>query len=190
MSNNLKKEFKHSDVERMRNIIKKDYTGKTKLQSGYKKTYKKYKEGDIWEESGKNWTIKNGLKQNITKLDAAKQAIQVPLTCPKCGKAIKSHISKEAYKVNKMCFDCVIDWQAELREKGMLEDYLMHARKGNLKYYINEIEAQLKDTLEQTNDYVTEQGDIENWNSSKQKEKAIVTEKVNEYIDYLKKKLN
>jgi hypothetical protein len=84
----------------------------------------------------------------------------------------------------------VIDWQAELREKGMLEDYLMHARKGNLKYYINEIEAQLKDTLEQTNDYVTEQGDIENWNSSKEKEKAIVTEKVNEYIDYLKKKLN
>lgn len=190
MSNKLKKEFKHSDVERMRNIIKKDYTGKTKLQTGYKKSYKKHNEGDVWEESGKTWTIKNGLKQNITKLDSAKEAVRIPLTCPKCSKAIKSYISKEAYKVNKMCFDCVIDWQAELRKKGLLEEYLKHAKKGNLKYYINEIEAQLKDTLEQTNDYVTEQGDIENWNSNKSKEKAILSEKVDEYISYLKNKLN
>ena len=32
-----------------------------------------------------------------------------------------------------MCFDCVIDWQAELRDKGLLEEYLVHAKKGNLK---------------------------------------------------------
>jgi len=89
-----------------------------------------------------------------------------------------------------MCFDCVIDWQTELRNSGMLEEYLTHAKKGNLKYYINEIEDQLKDTLEQTNDYVTEQGDIENWNSSKEKERAIISEKVTEYISYLKNKLN
>ena len=190
MSSKLKKEFKHSDVERIRNIVNKDYTGKTKAQSGYKRIYESHKEGDIWEESGKKWTVKNGIKQNITKLDAAKQAVQVPLTCPKCEKAIKSYISKGAYKVNKMCFDCVIDWQTELRNSGMLEEYLTHAKKGNLKYYINEIEDQLKDTLEQTNDYVTEQGDIENWNSSKEKERAIISEKVTEYISYLKNKLN
>ena len=62
--NMLKKEFKHSDVERLRNLVKKDYTAKTKLQTGYQKKLNKYKEGDIWEESGKKWTIKNGIKQN------------------------------------------------------------------------------------------------------------------------------
>ena len=189
MSSKLKKEFKHSDVERIRNIVNKDYTGKTKAQTGYKRAVKKYKEGEVWEESGKTWTIKNGIKQNSTKLDAAKAAVKIPLTCPKCDKAIKSYISKEAYKVNKMCFDCVIDWQSELRNSGLLEDYLIHAKKGNLKYYIDEIEVQLKETLLQTNDYVTEQGDLESWNNSKGKQNEIVTEKVNEYLDYLKSKL-
>ena len=65
MSSKLKKEFKHSDVERIRNIVNKDYTGKTKAQSGYKRIYESHKEGDIWEESGKKWTVKNGIKQNI-----------------------------------------------------------------------------------------------------------------------------
>ena len=37
MNNQLKKEFKKADVERMRNLIKKDYTAGTKSQTGYKK---------------------------------------------------------------------------------------------------------------------------------------------------------
>ena len=40
--NVLKKEFKKSDVERIRNLVKKDYSGSTKSQSGYKKSFKKY----------------------------------------------------------------------------------------------------------------------------------------------------
>ena len=39
MSNHLKKEFKHSDVERIRNLVKKDFTNKTKSQTGYRTTY-------------------------------------------------------------------------------------------------------------------------------------------------------
>ena len=62
----LKKEFNQADVQRIRNIVNKDYTSKTKSQSGYKRSSKRHKEGDIWEEGGKQWTIKNGLKQNLT----------------------------------------------------------------------------------------------------------------------------
>ena len=69
----LKKEFKHSDVQRVRNIVNKDFTSKTKLQTGYKKAYEHHVEGDVWEDKGKKWTIKNGLKQNITKLDEVKK---------------------------------------------------------------------------------------------------------------------
>ena len=35
----LKKEFRQSDVERVRNLVNKDYTGKTKLQVGYQKKF-------------------------------------------------------------------------------------------------------------------------------------------------------
>ena len=63
----LKKEFKESDLQRARNLANKDFTSKTKLGVGYRKNNKRYKEGDVWESNGKTWTIKNGLKQNITK---------------------------------------------------------------------------------------------------------------------------
>ena len=39
--NTLKKEFKRSDVDRIRNIVNKDFTSKTKSQSGYKKSSKR-----------------------------------------------------------------------------------------------------------------------------------------------------
>ena len=39
-------------------------------QIGYTKEYVEHKEGDVWEENGKQWTIKNGIKQTVTKLDA------------------------------------------------------------------------------------------------------------------------
>ena len=81
----LKKEFKEKDVQRVRNIVNKNYTAKTQSLTGYQKAFKRHTEGDIWEEGGKTWTIKNNVKQNITKLDDAKKAVRIPLACPKCG---------------------------------------------------------------------------------------------------------
>ena len=43
----LKKEFKHSDVQRVRNLVNKDFSAKTKDQVGYKKISEYHKEGDI-----------------------------------------------------------------------------------------------------------------------------------------------
>lgn len=186
----LKKEFNRSDVERIRNLVNKDFTSGTKSQSGYKKTSKRYKEGDVWEEGGKQWTIKNGLRQNITKLDTAKKAAQVPLKCPKCSGSMSYHLSKKIYKINKMCFDCFIDYEAELRRNGLYEDYLMHARKGNLKYFIKELEEKFAEALEYDDTFVTEQGDIESWNTNKSVNQNQMTEKFKEYISYLRSKLD
>ena len=76
----LKKEFKESDIKRIRSLVRKDHTSKTKNQTGYKKSFSLRKEGDVWEESGKSWTIKNGIKQNITKLDKVKRQIREVLS--------------------------------------------------------------------------------------------------------------
>ncbi len=190
MSNHLKKEFKHSDVERIRNLVRKDFTTKTKSQTGYRKTIGEYKEGEIWEEGGKKWTVKNGLKQNVTKLDAAKKATQLPLVCPKCGKPLSHHLDKKVYKVNKMCFDCVIDYEAELRKNGKYEEYIRHARKGNLKFFIKELEQQFSESINSDTSFVTEQGDIEDWKINKTLESKKFTEKFQEYLTYLKSKLD
>jgi len=185
----LKKEFKQADVQRIRNLVNKDYTSKTKDQSGYRKSSKRYKEGDVWEENGKQWTIKNGLKQNITKLDSAKKAAQVPLACPKCSGSMSYHLSKKIYKVHKMCFNCFIDYEAELKRNGLYEDYLVHARKGNIEFFIAQLEQELEDMLNREDSFVTEQGDVETWKVNKTKTREMFTEKFQEYITYLRSKL-
>ena len=87
----LKKEFSQSTVQRMRNIITGKAGDRTAIQTGWDKNKKDYEEGDIWEESGKRWTIKNGIKQTITKLDNLKKLVVLPLTCPNCQKPFKVH---------------------------------------------------------------------------------------------------
>ena len=83
---NLKKEFKQKDVERMRNLITGKQGKKTTTGIGYTKKKVHHEEGDIWEEDGRQWTIKDGIKQNITKLDKAKKSHRMPIFCPDCSK--------------------------------------------------------------------------------------------------------
>lgn len=191
MSSHLKKEFKKADVERIRNLVKKDYTASTKSQTGYKKISKDYKEGDIWEENGRKWTIKKGIKQNVTKLDSAKNAVKVPLTCPKCGGSLSYHLSKETYKKSKMCFNCYTSYVGELKRSGLYEQYILAAEKGNAAYFIRAMEQKI---IEVENDldatFVTEQGDIESWKSNSKNQKQQYTKELKEYIGFLKAKLD
>ena len=107
----LKKEFKRKDVDRARNLIMGKSGASSETQVGYNKKRIEYKEGDVWKENGKTWTIKDGIKQTISKLDAIKKEVFMPLCCPKCSKVMKKRLDKPNYKVHKMCFDCVVDYE-------------------------------------------------------------------------------
>jgi hypothetical protein len=178
----LKKEFKHSDVQRVRNIVKKDFTAKTKLQSGYSKSYKSYKEGDIWEESGKTWTIKNGIKQNVTKLDAAKKAVRVPLACPKCGGTMNHRVHKKMYKIHGFCFDCTINYEAELRKAGLFEKYEKSMIQGNMKAFSKDLSEWVDMYVQSTQTFVTEQGVIEDWKGNAKAQNDKVLNNLKEYL--------
>ena len=78
----LKKEFNPKDVERIRNLVKGKYGDKTQTSIGYSKKSQKHKEGDVWEENDVTWTIKDGVKQNVTKLDKAKKSLQHAIILP------------------------------------------------------------------------------------------------------------
>jgi hypothetical protein len=182
----LKKEFKSKDVNRARNLVNKDFSAKTVDGVGYSKAQVAYKEGDIWEESGRTWTIKNGLKQNITKLDSAKKALQVPLACPKCGGSMNYYLSQKMYKIHKMCFDCVIDYEAELRKAGLYASYEKNMMQGSLKAFARDVEQWVLESLEATSTFVTEQGDIEDWNNNDSKFKEQLTNNLQEYLKHLR----
>ena len=184
----LKKEFKQSDVQRVRNLVNKDFTSKTKIQTGYSKNNKRYKEGDVWEEGSKVWTIKNGIKQNITKLDEAKKAIRIPLRCPNCGGPMKHHLAKKMYKIHGFCFDpCTVEMEASLRRAGLYEQYEKRMIQGNIQAFMNDVEQwALEVVSEQTSQsFVSEAGDVEDWKgNSKDKNKELL-DNVKQYVKHL-----
>ena len=183
--NILKKEFKKSDVQRVRNLVNKDYTSKTKLQTGYQKKQERYKEGDVWEESGKTWTIKNGLKQNITKLDSAKKALRTPLACPKCGGSLKHHLSKKMFKIHGVCFDCVVEMEANLRKAGLFEQYQKRIMQGNMRAFAKDIEQWAIDFVNVKDTFITEAGDIEEWKGDSSNSDKRLLDNVKEYLTHL-----
>jgi hypothetical protein len=125
MSNDsvLKKEFKQNDVQRLRNLVQGKYGDRTSMGTGYSKAKEFHDEGDIWEEDGRNWTIKNGVKQNITKLDKAKEGIVLPLFCPSCSRSMKPHLDKRWFVMYGHCFNCQVDFEAGLKKQGKLQEF-------------------------------------------------------------------
>ena len=192
MSDNmLKREFKERDVQRMRNIIKKEYTAKTVTQVGYTKAQIEHKEGDVWEENGKKWTIKDGIKQTITRFDELKKVLNLPLTCPSCSKAMKNDsLNKKMWSIHKKCFDCVITYETELKQQGKFEEYAKSLVSGGVKQYIKDLEDALIDFNNEVDDqFVTEQGDIETW-KGKGIDKEKFTKEIQDHIQELKDVIN
>jgi hypothetical protein len=186
MSDNLlKKEFKTRDVQRMRNIITKKAGDKTGVQVGYTADYVERKEGDVWEERGKKWTIKNGLKQTVTRFDAIKKKIFTPITCPNCNKPMtKGHFDKYMFKIHQKCSDCVIDYETKLKVKGEYKEYEQNMIRQGVVYHIKEMENVLLELLmgQSGEQYVTEAGDIEEW-----KGKSIDNQFIKDVQEYIQK---
>ena len=187
MESQLKKEFDSKAVNRARNLISKDFGKRTTVGTGYEKKREKHSEGDIWEEDGRTWTIKNGVKQNVTRLDSAKKAHQIPLTCPKCGGSMKHHLAKKMYKIHGFCFDpCTVEMEANLRRAGLYEQYEKDMMQGNMQAWATGLEQWVDDQLNESMSFVTEDGTIEDWKNNSAKQKAEIMKNVHEYLEHLK----
>ena len=160
----LKKEFKRKDVDRARNILTGKSGASSETQVGYKKKRVDYKEGDVWVENKKTWTIKDGIKQTVSKMDAIKKEIFVPLCCPKCSKVMKHHLDISNYKIHKNCHDCVVKFEHKLRLKGEYNNYLKKLQLKNRLTEIDEMESMFLDLANQSNEgYISEHGELERW---------------------------
>jgi len=164
----LKKEFKHSDVNRLRNLVQGKYGEKTTMGTGYTKAKEFHDEGDIWEEDNRTWTIKNGIKQNITKLDKAKEGIVLPLFCPSCSRTMKPHLDKRWFVMYGHCLDCQVDFEAELKKQGT-----------------KDLEVWFDELINEKQSFITEAGDVEKWDGSG---KTQLLKYKEEALEYLKNK--
>ena len=189
----LKKEFKKKDVNRARNLIMGKTNASTGTQIGYKKEIKEYKEGDVWVEGRKTWTIKNGIKQTISKLDKIKKEIFMPIKCPCCGNVMKKSLDKPNYRIHKKCFDCVIEFEADLKNKGKYKEYKKNLIIKNSLNIVDEMESYLLDAVNTSNSgFVSEDGVIEKWigGINKKEYTKNIQEAANIRRKHLKKELN
>jgi len=97
----------------------------------------KPKEGDVWQERGRTWTIKNGIKQTVTKMDAAR----VPQWCPKCEKVMNTSLDDTTYYAQGQCHVCVIKEETRMRIAGTFDDYVQKKfQKAQVDYVREKLE--------------------------------------------------
>lgn len=188
----LKKEFQKRDVQRIRNLLSGKQGDATQTQVGYTAKHIDRSEGEVWEELGRKWTLKNGIKMSVTKLDRAKTNTFVPLLCPNCSKPMKSEHDKKMFFIHNQCLDCVVKFETQLKLDGKYDDYEKNIIKSNANFMLDEFENGFDDFLNDissSNGFVTEQGDIEEWHA-KALDKISIREQMAKDIEEARAKIN
>lgn len=184
----LKKDFKQHDIQRLRNLVQGKHGDKTITSIGYDKQKQFHEEGDVWEEDDRTWTIKNGIKQNLTKLDKAKRSIVLPLFCPCCSNLMKNKFDKQFYIQYNRCFNCQIDFETELRKLGLWEEYEKNIINSDIDNTIKDYSIWMNEVINSSNDsFITEAGDVERWVGSTKNKLLENKEETIKYLQNLKK---
>jgi hypothetical protein len=145
----------------------------------------------VWVEDGKKWTIRDGIRENITKLDKFKK-VAVPLFCPSCKQVMDKQLDPHYYKSYGTCLDCRTTFETKLKLEGKWEDYVTEAYNKEIDGYIEDYKAYMQDALSESNEgYITEAGDIQKWVGGVDKERVeqAMRESI-EYLNSLKRKPN
>ena len=153
----LKKEWSKNDVQRARNLITGNSNDKTTQGVGYSVKEEFHKEGDIWDAKGKTWTIKDGIKQNITKLDSLKKLAITPTFCPSCKSLMKHRFDNRVHN-------------------GEIDNLI-----SEFELWVEEAISTSNDS------FISEQGDIENWVGKPNEERVNKgTKQMVDYLKSLK----
>jgi len=168
----MKKGIKESAVQRMRNIVSGKHNNRTKIQGGYRTYAKDHGEGDVWEERGKTWTIKNGIKQNVTKMDKIRNLIKIPVVCPVTRKPMKHKFDKVCYRLYGYGFNAYVQNELEQKLNGTWKKSVNEISKQNKKSQIRDLEVQYMEWLDSdvSKKFITENGMIEDWENNIDKE--------------------
>jgi len=188
--NVLKKQFQEKDVNRLRNLVKGKHADKSQISIGYSKEQApQHSEGDTWTEGDTTWTIKDGIKQNITKLDSAKASVNLPIFCPSCKKVMKPHLDKKWYNMYKRCYNCQVDFEYELQKQGLWEEYEKFIYNSDIEGMIEQFSIWINEEIENESNqgFVTEAGDVEKWVGSSKNKLLESKEEAIKYLQSLKK---
>lgn len=151
-------------VNRLKNILSGEYKSATSIHTGYEPQIT-HKEGDEWEENNKMYTIKNGIKWSITKFSKLRASSLMPIFCPNCNTIMNHNLDEKFWKTQGMCFSCVVKRDTSLIIRGEFDEFQRIRIINNILSYLEHREDELQDFLNNIdiNQFITENGDIEDW---------------------------
>lgn len=166
----LRKEFKKSDVERVRSLVKGNYGDSTQTVIGFQKKSERveHKEGDVWEDSnGKKWTIEDGIRVAVSKLELSRKLSNIPLLCPKCGKSLNTRLDKKVFPIHGFCYDCLVKFEDDLKRAGLYKEYEKQMLTKNIRSFVEDLKSRIKDMKDGTKVTVSaEDGTLESWGTA------------------------
>lgn len=173
----LKREFTEREVQRMRNIVTKKTGERTVIQAGYESLIKR-NEGDIWEENGKTWTIKNNVKKTVPKMSKFKAESIMPLTCPQCNDPLarQSEYVKHLYKLMHKCPKCVSKEESDMKLAGTFDEYAKKMHAQNHLDALDQTEKEFDNFVQHGFEkHLSELGEVETWDG-----KGLTPEQIKE----------
>lgn len=141
------------------------------IQFGYSVPEPPRKEGDEWTDAhGFTWQQKNGYRIRVNKnVECVRELIRQ--TCSKCGKDVRlvgNRYDDKLFPKTGMCYDCLIDYETELRLKGKFDTYEKRKVLSNQLTYLKHILDQVTESINYLEGnskitFVNEFGDVESW---------------------------
>lgn len=117
-------------------------------------------------------------EESYKKMETLFDYLNEMYTCKKCGKNCRLFGKKIDDKVilrTHMCFDCLIEYETNLRIIGKYDEYEKRKVEENAKSWLYDFKQSLVEYKNQYSDeiksYVTQDGDIEEWGGGESKEK-------------------
>jgi len=126
--------------QKMGKVLKKDQSLKVSM---FVPHIEKHEEGEVWEQDNRVYTIKNGIRQTISKFRGAKN----PWFCPECGKVMRGKADDRMWILRSKCHGCVVEEEAKIRLEGNWEEYEAGIMRANAISYLKEMIMEVEEYI-------------------------------------------
>ena len=101
---------------------------------------------------------------------------------------MKKQNDKLFYIQYRRCFDCQVDFETELKVKGLWGEYEKHIINSDIEGTIHDFNIWMDEEIDKSNEsWITEAGDIEKWVGSTKEKLLKSKEETIKYLESLKK---
>jgi len=127
--------------------------------------------GEIWtDKDGKEWKqvgVHNKVRTD-TIFDKLRKELRTAQNCPRevCTADTTKHLDKRMVRLKGMCFDCVQEHEAKLKEEGKYDDYEKVTMLKNERSFLQEAKlrmAESREYLTKNPEFLNEDGSQETW---------------------------